>query len=175
MVGLNMKNLMTLNLKGASVTNYELMNITEDIKLLRHINLEGCKFITDGGFNTLTEINQSLETIILKNTNIIDAGVRRVLQNCKRLIRLDLSRCYYISNDSVTQIKEHCPYLSYLCFDHDSMYRATDSPVGCQFIGPMCVNVENSGCLQVCGIWSTMMNFELHAQNKLTPIIHVSV
>ena len=114
---LNLGSLICLILSDTLVNDHYLFTILEKNRRLRQISLESCKCITDKGFMGLTNINQSLETIILRRTKITDSGLMGMLQNSKRLLRLDLSHCEQITKDSVMQIKYFCPHLLNLCVD----------------------------------------------------------
>ena len=110
------KHLNLLNLSFTNIDDISFILLINDIILLRHVNLTYCRKLTDFGFIHLAEKNSSLETIILRQTNITDNGLKKMVQQTKRLTHLDVNYCPKITRKSFEMLKDECLFLSVLEF-----------------------------------------------------------
>eukprot|EP00899_Mesostigma_viride_P011751 jgi/Mesvir1/20577/Mv14818-RA.1 len=81
---------------------------------LKYLNVAGCLDVTDAGLMALARSCPGLEALDVSCTRAGDAGITAVATSCPGLRRLAVSRCYNVSNASMTCVGVHCPQLEVL-------------------------------------------------------------
>lgn len=106
-------NLTLLEVAHTNLSDYSFI-LTFNFRELRHMDLTGCKHLTDEGFVTMACKNLSLEKLVVKRTNITDYGLIKVLRHLPRLVHLDLEGCSFITSNSIQTLAQFCLNLRYL-------------------------------------------------------------
>uniref|UniRef100_A0A1A9UX27 F-box domain-containing protein n=1 Tax=Glossina austeni TaxID=7395 RepID=A0A1A9UX27_GLOAU len=112
-------NLTTLNLENCyeAVTDSSLYYIFRYLKRLRHLVLDDCIHITDGGLigadpsKPAISNLKGLQTLSLRGCcNLSNRSLREAL-NFQELRKLELSYCHNISSSGIEGLVQHCPAL----------------------------------------------------------------
>ena len=121
----DLKHLERLEVNTTKISDISLESAFSFVHL-KHINLSKCNDITDSGIFALAKSNPCLEEVIMKQTNVEDAGLSTLIQNAPRLKLLDIEACKCVTSGPVLSLAQFCPRLRVLDVSFCSKIRASD-------------------------------------------------
>ncbi|KAJ3707459.1 hypothetical protein LUZ61_011164 [Rhynchospora tenuis] len=105
----NLQNLTTLDLGGADITDAGLSALAGTSSPISSLCLRGCKRITDNGicqiFHANTIISLNISTLDLGYLpRVTDRAIKVISESCKKITRLCLRSCFYVTDTSITRL-----------------------------------------------------------------------
>jgi Leucine Rich repeat len=105
----HLQNLTTLDLAGADITDAGLFALAGTTSSISSLCLRGCKRISDYGicqmFHANTKISLNISTLDLGYLpRVTDRTIKVISESCKRITRLCLRSCFFITNTSITRL-----------------------------------------------------------------------
>lgn len=104
-----LQNLISLDLEGADITDAGLFALGNTSSPISSLCLRGCKRITDNGicqmFHASTTISSNISTLDLGYLpRVTDRAIKVISESCKRITRLCLRSCFFITATSITRL-----------------------------------------------------------------------
>jgi len=91
-------------LLGGGVSDVSLRRLAKCCPELTHLDVRGCKLVTDEGVVDVVEHLSKLESLVLRSCNVGDAFLRVAGRAPRALITLDLHRCTAVTDDGVVEL-----------------------------------------------------------------------
>ena len=106
---------MTLKVSSRNVTDVGVLELAENSKLLKNLELNGCELVTDEGVKALAKNCTLLSLTLSCCRNVTnDAFSAASLEGLKQLSALDLTRCLNVTDLAIKQIARDCSNLQTL-------------------------------------------------------------
>uniref|UniRef100_A0A7N0VN47 F-box/LRR-repeat protein 15-like leucin rich repeat domain-containing protein n=1 Tax=Kalanchoe fedtschenkoi TaxID=63787 RepID=A0A7N0VN47_KALFE len=104
----NLKNLKSIRIDGARVSESYLQTITDNCKLLTEVGLSKCKGVTDNGIIQLVSRCINLRILDLTCCDTVgDAAISAVANSCRNLNCLKLEACKLVTMKSLQSLGSH--------------------------------------------------------------------
>lgn len=93
-----------------NLSDYGMKMLIYERKCLTHLNIGGCKLITNGTLSSIASVCEYLLKLnISENKNITDKGIRLIRNGCKKLSYLNVSYCPKLTYESIAKlIQNYC-------------------------------------------------------------------
>jgi len=106
-----------LNMRGVSnLSDAAIVPLAKACQQLQWLNFDGCRFITDAAMAALSHCAGLTHLDVSGCKQVTDRGVIKLARSCKKLVRLEVNSCAQVTNFSVKEICSQCQEIEVLGF-----------------------------------------------------------
>ncbi|RVW60390.1 putative pectinesterase/pectinesterase inhibitor 22 [Vitis vinifera] len=170
----DMKDLNSIKVDGARVSDFSFQIISANCKCLVEIGLSKCMGVTDLGIMQLVSGCLNLKIVNLTCCCFItDAAISAVADSCRNLLCLKLESCNLITEKSLDQLGSCCLLLEELDLtdcsgvnDRGLEYLSRCSELTCLKLG-LCANISDKGLFYIASNCKKLRELDLYRCNSI--------